>query len=547
MKTILIDKSVTRRQFLASTILTSAGATLLGLQPVPLSAAEPDGATVSGEASSNSNQGGSVLVDGSESGNFNFAEASGTVQGSQDRFHVFPEVKEALSWDRLDIAWDDYEPQRGEYRQEYLEKFGRLAVAYAAAGRHFLPMLGYTAPWAGEGDGTFFYKDRKFVRQSQPNGRVRVQTWVKGKEGAWVLRGEEDLENPKVPIAESRRADWEDYVRRCVSYLQAAPYNLKFFQIWNEAYPTSGFWYGDLDAYMQRVHLPAASIIHELGGKVVYGGWPCGGNLRDYIALLDKHKAWDSVDVLDVHYFPVTAYNYLRKECLKRGFEKFIWQTEVGFSSDPNFVGNTYPRFVEWCLRNDPGKNKYKMFYFAMGSPDDPKAYGYGRSLLTGNRLSVHGASLLALGKLLNGNSLKLYENISSEPPLKPELNENLSSIETFIVDQRRIVAAIHFVPGNEANIFIDIEGNSIHLDFGDPHVTLQFPAVQKGNVAKVERWSMRGSVKDISQDVAIGPDGKGISLSVQIRDENLKDGEYVDMPENHVHKTFYVALELKS
>ena len=77
---------------------------------------------------------------------------------------------------------------------------------------------------------------------------------------------------------------------------------------WNEAHPVSGFWEGDLDSYMTRVHLPAARIIRELGGKVVYGGWPCCGSLKELTTLLDKHDAWSTMDVVDVHYFGLNAF-----------------------------------------------------------------------------------------------------------------------------------------------------------------------------------------------------------------------------------------------
>jgi hypothetical protein len=475
-------------------------------------------------------------------GDFSFSTSSGTVQGSPDRFEA---LEDALSWDRYDFYWSKYEPTQGEYCEEYLEDFGKQAAAYAAKGKHLLVDLDYTTPWAAERDGTFILGNQKFVRQSHPDGHTLLQTWVHGKGSTWDLKHEEKIDLSKLPITDEHRADWESYVRRTVTFLQKAPYNVKFFQIWNEAYPTSSFWYGDLDTYMQRVHLPAARIIHELGAKVVYGGWPCCGTLHEYTALLDKHKAWDSIDVLDVHYFPVSVFEYLRKECLKRGFDKSIWQTEVAFTKDINFVGNTYPRFVHWCLRNEPSKDKYKIFFFGMWAPDDVKAYGYQRMLYSGDSLSIHGRCLLALGKLLKGSSTQLFEDVVCEPPLKPELNENLSSIESFLIDGKRIVVAVHLIPGNTARIFLDSDGNSIHLDFGDPFVTLRFPTIELGTVAKAERSSMAGSIKDISKNLTAGPSERGVSISVPIRDEEVRDGKYIDMAEGEIHKTFYISMEL--
>jgi hypothetical protein len=476
-------------------------------------------------------------------GSFNFFESSGTVQGALDKFD---QLEDALSWDRHDFYWSEYEPKQGEYREEYIEDFGKQMAAYSASGKQVLVNLDYTTPWAAERDGIFFLDDQKFVRHSRPDGQTLLQTWERGKGSAWMLKQEEKIDISKLPITESHRADWENYVRRTVTFLQKTPYNVQFFQIWNEAYPTSSFWYSDLDTYMQRIHLPAARIIHELGAKTVYGGWPCCGKLHDYLALLDKHSAWDSIDVLDVHYFPISAFEYLRNECLKRGFDKPIWQTEVAFTKDRNFVGNTYPRFVHWCLRSNPARDKYKMFFFGMWSPDDPKAYGYERMLYSGDSLSIHGKCLLALGKLLKGHSTQLFEDIACEPALSAELNENLSSMESFFIDGKRIVVAVHLIPGNTAKIFLDSDGNSIHLDFGNPYVTLRLPTIEINTVAKVERWSMAGSTKDISEKLMSDPTEKGVSLSVPIRDEELKDGKYIDMPEGEVRKTFYVSIELK-
>ena len=45
--------------------------------------------------------------------------------------------------------------------------------------------------------------------------------------------------------------------------------------------------------------LPAATIIRKYGAKVVYGGYPCNGNMAHFLEVLDKHQAWDTLDVLD--------------------------------------------------------------------------------------------------------------------------------------------------------------------------------------------------------------------------------------------------------
>jgi hypothetical protein len=100
---------------------------------------------------------------------------------------------------------------------------------------------------------------------------------------------------------------WKRYVDAVVRKYSAPPYNLRYFQIWNEAagklsggLAQSTFWHGpDADGnvktskpyehamqdYVERVHLPAAKIIRSYNAYVVYGGWP------DLVGL-DNVKTW---------------------------------------------------------------------------------------------------------------------------------------------------------------------------------------------------------------------------------------------------------------
>ena len=477
---------------------------------------------------------------------FNFQDASGVCQGSAEKMAA--PFQDALGWDRQEYGgWGSCEPKRGVFNDQPIHDFGKAVIEYRKQGKQVLPILDYGVDWACDKTGTFIAGDKKSVYHPGPNGKVLVDLYKREGDGRWTkTAGNADTHPSFTPIAQEFVPDWENHVRRVVKILRAPPYNVEYFQIWNEAHPESGFWQGDLDTYMTRIHLPAAKVIHELGGKVVYGGWPCCGSLHEYVALLDKHRAWSSIDVLDVHYFPVSAFYVLRQESRKRGFNLAIWQTEVAFTTDINYVGNTYPRFVDWCLRNQPARDKYKLFFFAMGSPDDPKAYGYGRTFLSGERPSGHGKSIIALGKLLKGANVKLYEPVTSMPRLKPELDERLSAMEAFLVDEKRIVVAIHMIPSNSAKIYLDADGNSIHLDMGTPTVALAFPELKKDRIAKVERWSMTGSVTDLTAAVAAAPAGAGVTLAAPIRDADLKDGNYIDMPEGQVRQTFYVAITLK-
>jgi len=340
-----------------------------------------------------------------------------------------------------------------------------------------------------------------------------------------------------------------------VSYLRQPPFNVEYFQIWNEAHPESGFYNGGYETYFTRLHNPAAKIIKELGGKVVYGGWPCGGSLDEYIAELDRYNAWKNLDVIDVHYFPVSAWEVLYKAAKTRGYGNIgIWQTEVAFTGNFSFVPNTYPRFMRWALEHgltdDP--DRYKLFFFGYWSPDDPKAYGYGMSLKSGEKLSGHGVALKTFGDLMKGRNMKNFDAFKTEPDtgtkvnLKFYLDERLSSIEGFEFDDH-IVLAVHLSENNDARLMTEwAKGmNTLHLDAGDPTLSVVLPGLKKENIGECFRVSMAGERLPLTVEPANEKKPEnGISLDVAIREpENSLARKYCDKASV---KTFYILINKK-
>ena len=122
----------------------------------------------------------------------------------------------------------------------------RHAVAEHQAHRYgleILPMLGYSAPWA-------------------------------------VAEGASGFAPPR------NVADWEDFVETCVARYSRPPFNLRYFQVWNEPTLKAGFWKGETDdEFFERVYLPAARIIRRYGCKVVFSGWPCSDGVDALAAL----------------------------------------------------------------------------------------------------------------------------------------------------------------------------------------------------------------------------------------------------------------------
>jgi hypothetical protein len=382
-----------------------------------------------------------------------FREFSGVCQGRPDG----PLWDHSLAWDRWDLPWNECEPTRGAWNEERLAEFGRQVLACRQRGARLLPVLAYNSAWSWDrGERSFQHGDRRWQVVPRADEEFAVTEAKRAGDGSWT-QVKQDVRKGGLtwPLAAERVPDWEAFVRRAVEFLRQPLYGVEYFQVWNEAHPDSGFWFGDLDTYMERVHLPAARAIRAAGGKVVYGGWPCCGSITGFVELLDRHQAWGSVDVLDVHYFGIAAWPQLLAAATARGHGNLaLWQTEVGFTQDPGFILNDYPRALGWALRQAWDRpERFVLFYFAFWSPDDPKAFGYGCTLYSGTHLAVHGRGLALLGELLDGSGLRAFPGVRSEPPVELALDGGQSSLEAFAVEDR-IVVAVHWrraAPGEAA------------------------------------------------------------------------------------------------
>jgi hypothetical protein len=447
-----------------------------------------------------------------------FRNFVGTCQGSA----ATPYLYDIVGWDRSDVFWPEFEDKEGQWEQKNLEKLGQKVLEMRAKGVTFLPILDYNTAWSSDkSERTYDAAGRRVKVKPVDGGNFKVTTSRRDANGEWIVESSQVQKPGGWPLAEDKVSAWENYVRRVVGYLRKAPYNVEYFQIWNEAYPTSGFWNGDLDSYMKRVHLPASKIIRELGGKVVYGGWPCCGRIQDYVSLLDSAKAWGSIDVLDIHYFPLSAFDYLYKAAQDRGCKSIgIWQTELAFSQDPTFVGNTYPRFLAWCLAHDWSyPDRYRLFFFAATSPNDPKAFGYDRALVQGNQLSHHGLSMKTLNDVFS-EKIELYGGaVTTSPELKTEINELKSSIEAFKVGDKKVVLAVHMVENNDANVFVDWNGDmgTIHLDADNPMLEVHLDKLKADEVASIERVDMAGKRQQVDLPSS---SAEGLAIHVPIRDQ---------------------------
>jgi len=406
--------------------------------------------------------------------------------------------EKSISWAREDMDWGTLQPKRNEWNQSALDEKGKKTLAWRERGVSYLPVLCYTAPWAGDaGKREWINGEHKWSVTPNVDGKLTVSSYD-FKDGAWTLKSssqEDTGYRSRCPPANV--ADCTGYVTRVTKYLHAKPYGVQYFQIWNEASNFSGFWNGSMDDYMRKVHLPAAAAIHAAGGKVVYGGWPCCESIKGLIDILDKYKAWDSIDVIDIHYFNPADMAALRKAADARGYSRLaIWQTEIGFTTGKTYIADNYPRVLYWALNHKWDRpDKYKLFYFANWAPDDPKAYGYQCSFHSGSALNFHGVTLQNLATMFQGARLEVYHGVTTTPSLSPSLNIGDSSIESFRAGNH-IVLAVHLTA----------------KDCAIPSLLLTLP-VKKDRVAWARRVDLTGKTADLA-DSRAGKDSTSFAVA---------------------------------
>ncbi len=146
--------------------------------------------------------------------------------------------------------------------------------------------------------------------------------------------------------------DWVDFVERVLARYSRPPFNLRYFQVWNEPTRQAGFWTGTHHEFIDKIYLPAAKIIRPHNCYVVFGGWPLSNSLEELDETLAYQGAWQWTDILDVHYRDVFAWQHLYDKWVKTGKCRGIWQTEIGFTDDPKYLPNLYLWVLHWALQS---------------------------------------------------------------------------------------------------------------------------------------------------------------------------------------------------
>ena len=303
-----------------------------------------------------------------------------------------------IGWDREGFAWAGIEPQKGQWSWE---KTDGLVRGYGAQGVQILPLLAYTAPWAESIAG----KDKSPPKSVQ---------------------------------------DWEDFVEHVVAHYSSPPFNLRYYQIWNEPTRQAGFWTGTDQQFIDSLYLPAAKIIRQHHCFVVFGGWPQSNSLQELDNVLSYHDAWRWTDIVDVHYLNPPAWQHIYDQWIKTGKCRGIWETEIGYTADPDFLPNAYLHLLNWTLQsgwND--RNQYKVFWFASWGNANDRLSHLTRPVGTEHfSLTQNGTELRTMNEVLGGGPLASFTGFATSPALPAPLARAPSAVG-FKVGGNRIVVAL--------------------------------------------------------------------------------------------------------
>lgn len=215
--------------------------------------------------------------------------------------------------------------------------------------------------------------------------------------------------------------DWTHFVEAAVARYSAAPFNIKYFQVWNEPTQKATFWMGTDNQYIDMIYLPAAKIVRQHGGYVVFGGWPLSNSVQELDTVLNYHNAWQWTDYVDMHYRGIADLKHEYSEWVANGKCRGLWETEIGNNTDPEFTVGVYNQFLGWTLQvgwRDP--NEFKFFWYASyASGAEGQKY---LLLQTGTTFAPtkHGQNLMALNQALGGGPLKLFTQFTSQPATTP-------------------------------------------------------------------------------------------------------------------------------
>ncbi|WP_434639875.1 glycoside hydrolase family 39 [Klebsiella sp. I138] len=304
--------------------------------------------------------------------------------GSNGMSSVVLLKEQGVSIIRIDIPWNDIEKTKGVYT---FTKYDDEILAARKAGFDVLPVLAYVPEW---------------------NKRIKGQ----------------------IGSPPSDYSAWRDFVGATVKRYRATPYNIDFFQIWNEPTMKAKFWLGDNIDFITNVYIPAAKIVRGYNGKVVFGGWPQSNSLDEFDHILDKLGAIQYTDIIDFHYRDYKSYIRFYDKYIKTNKAEGIWQTELGYSSKPQYLLSTYLGIMNWALNHNwVSADMYKVFWYPAWGSREKNLYGLATTLKDRTEtLTENGKELTLLNQIYGAGAL-LSQKIRSNVEIDPEANDYIFGV----------------------------------------------------------------------------------------------------------------------
>ncbi|HBT4817013.1 TPA: hypothetical protein MB325_001019 [Klebsiella quasipneumoniae subsp. quasipneumoniae] len=271
-----------------------------------------------------------------------------------------------LSIVRIDLSWNKVESTKGVYGWDAYDK---KILSIKNKGIQVLPVLAYTPEW----------------NKVYPN---------------------------KVGSPPHDYSSWIKFVKAAVARYSSEPYNIKYFQVWNEPTKKANYWLGTNDDFVNKIYIPAAKEIRSKGGMVVFGGWPASNSINELDRIMFKLNAIKYTDIIDFHYGNEGPYNHLYENYLKPGYVKGIWQTELGFRTEQDGLLRIYLTIFHWMLsHNWSSEDQYKLFWYPGWGSREKELRGLTTTLAAKNTVPTkNGNQLSLLNSLYGGGNLKLAD-----------------------------------------------------------------------------------------------------------------------------------------
>lgn len=323
--------------------------------------------------------------------------------------------KMGISIVRLDIGWNHVEKSKGKYDWKNYDK---KISAIQSKRLEVLPVLAYTPDW-----------NKKYPNKI----------------------GSPPIDNEA----------WVEFVKAAVSRYTRPPFNVKFFQIWNEPTKKAKYWIGSNAEFINNIYIPAAKVIRKHNAYVVFGGWPASNSIKELDDVMFKLGAIRYTDYLDFHYGNEGPYNHLYKKYLSNGLVKGIWQTELGYRTEKEGLLKIYLTIMKWALNHQwKHKDQYKLFWYPGWGSREKQLRGLTTTLQTRSVIPTSNGEQLMLLNTLYGNN-----DIS---PVK--LSTSSKTAFAVLVGERKVVIADIFKKNkkrpksNTYQIRLDYKPNNVYL-----------------------------------------------------------------------------------